>query len=56
MFHFAAGDAGNFNTPLRGHPTDVLDSRGALEVWYTSDLPLITLVTPPWISAMCRPG
>ena len=46
MFHFAAGDAGNFNTPLRGHPTDVLDSRGALEVWYTSDLPLITLVTP----------
>ena len=46
MVHLQAANAGNFNTPLRSTPADVVDSRGALDKWYTSDLPLITLVTP----------
>jgi hypothetical protein len=46
MVHFQASNAGNFNTSLRGTPADVVDSRGALDIWYTSDLPVITLVTP----------
>lgn len=45
MFHFEASKAGNFNTPLLSHPADVVDSRG-IDLWYTSDLPLITLLTP----------
>jgi hypothetical protein len=45
MLHFAAADASGFNTPLLGHPADLLDSRG-IDIWYRSDLPRITLVTP----------
>lgn len=46
MTHFQAANAGNFNTSLRSTPAVVNDSRGALGIWYKSDLPLITLVTP----------
>jgi hypothetical protein len=46
MTHFQAANAGNFNTSLRSTPAAVVDSRGALDIWYKSDLPLITLVTP----------
>ena len=45
MRHFEATNAGNFNTPLLSHPANVVDSRG-IDLWYTSDLPLITLSSP----------
>jgi tyrosinase len=46
MVHFEAVNAGNFNAPLLSTPADVLDSRGALDIWYTTDLPLITPISP----------
>ena len=46
MIHFQTANAANFNTSLRSTPADVVDSRGALNIWYKSDLPMITLVTP----------
>ena len=46
MLHFETPNAGNFNTPLRGRPANLVDSRGTLDIWNKSDLPLITLVTP----------
>ena len=45
MRHFEPAAAGNFNAPLLSRPADLVDSRG-LDLWYTSDLPLITLVSP----------
>lgn len=44
MRHFEAASSANFSTPVREHPADVVDSRGVLDVWYTSDLPLISIV------------
>ncbi len=46
MVHFEATNAGNFNAALKSTPADVVDSRGQLDIWYKSDLPLITPVTP----------
>ncbi len=46
MIHFEAANAGNFNTSLNSTPASVVDSRATLDIWYKSDLPIITLVTP----------
>ncbi|HEX6163379.1 MAG TPA: tyrosinase family protein [Vicinamibacterales bacterium] len=46
MVHFEAASAANFNTTVRSTPADLVNSRGVLDIWYTSDLPIITLVTP----------